>query len=602
MKIVDAFIFYNELDILYYRLSLLYDVVDHFILVEATRTFMGNPKPLYYKENEERFQKFRDKIVHIVVDDLNSNPDVNKKEQWMNEYHQRNCIDKGINVLSLDKDDIIVISDVDEIPKKNVITNMKYVKFYILALEQDFYYCNLTNICEDKWYASVIVKYEYYRINPKPSVYRNNPSLFDREKAYTSLNFIKDAGWHLSYFGDINMIKNKIKNYSHQENNIEKYIRDQDLLYRINNNMDLFDRSNVKFRYISLENNLNLPDNYDKYLKNLKPYKTVAFFVRQFSERGTEVAIYDYAHYNETLLGNKSLIIYLKYDSCQNLNIPIIKTSQKKFEKRFGRNMIEIDSISDMKYIIERYKIDFFYTLTHGGKDIYNFNNKSIWGGCKTIKHCNFNMWDKEGDYYLSVDESLNIKSNTNYPVIPHIIYLENVKEDMREELGIPKEALVFGRYGGFNEFNIEYVYEAIKRILDLRSDVYFLFMNTRVFYCHSNIIYLDKNLDTEYKAKFINTCDAMLHAREEGETFGLSIGEFSFMNKPVLTTPSQDNNAHINILGEQAIIYNNAFELMNILNNIKYIIRDKKFDKYKKYSPEYVMSLFNSIFQEKRS
>lgn len=66
MKIVDAFSFYNEIDILYYRLSVLYPVVDAFVLVEATRTFRGIDKPMFYLENQERFRKFQDKIIHAL--------------------------------------------------------------------------------------------------------------------------------------------------------------------------------------------------------------------------------------------------------------------------------------------------------------------------------------------------------------------------------------------------------------------------------------------------------------------------------------------------------------------------------------------------------
>ena len=70
MKIVDCFIFYNELDLLNYRLNVLNDVVDCFVLVEATRTFTGKQKPLHYAENKHLFEPFNHKIVHIVVDNF----------------------------------------------------------------------------------------------------------------------------------------------------------------------------------------------------------------------------------------------------------------------------------------------------------------------------------------------------------------------------------------------------------------------------------------------------------------------------------------------------------------------------------------------------
>ena len=69
-KKYDVFIFYNELDLLEIRLNILYNHVDFFIIVESNRTFTGKNKPLYYKENKDRFIKFHDKILYHVVDDL----------------------------------------------------------------------------------------------------------------------------------------------------------------------------------------------------------------------------------------------------------------------------------------------------------------------------------------------------------------------------------------------------------------------------------------------------------------------------------------------------------------------------------------------------
>ena len=70
MKIIDAFTFYNELDMLLYRLSVLDHVVDHFIIVEATKTHAGKDKPLFFEDNKQMFSRFLHKILHIVDDKL----------------------------------------------------------------------------------------------------------------------------------------------------------------------------------------------------------------------------------------------------------------------------------------------------------------------------------------------------------------------------------------------------------------------------------------------------------------------------------------------------------------------------------------------------
>jgi hypothetical protein len=179
-------------------------------------------------------------------------------------------------------------------------------------------------------------------------------------------------------------------------------------------------------------------------------------------------------------------------------------------------------------------------------------------------------------------------------------VELPNSNDDFRDELCIPKDAIVFGRYGGLHEFNINMVHNTIKDFVN-RDDTnsYFLFMNTNHFYEHPRIIYLDKNVDLLYKAKFINTCDAMIHARQIGESFGLSIAEFSQKNKPILTCKCGDLE-HIRILGEKAILYNSKEELLDKFQNMRAIIHSKNdWNAYSLYSPEYVMGLFQTIFSQ---
>ena len=117
--IIDCFPFFNELDILEIRLNILNDFVDKFILVEASNTQSKLDKPFYFEENKKRFDKFLDKIIHIKVTDY---PDQNG---WEMENYQRNCILKGLNNIELSTDDIIGISDVDEIWSPNCMDLVK---------------------------------------------------------------------------------------------------------------------------------------------------------------------------------------------------------------------------------------------------------------------------------------------------------------------------------------------------------------------------------------------------------------------------------------------------------------------------------------------
>ena len=307
------------------------------------------------------------------------------------------------------------------------------------------------------------------------------------------------------------------------------------------------------------------------------------------------MAIYDYAKYNEEILGNKSYIICFTENAQRQMGFPTVRHSYNKFDSRF--HIITINNIDEMSSVINKFNLQFFYTQTGGGNDIYKFNDKSIWGNCKTIKHCVFDTKCPESDYYISISECLNVTNQTNIPVIPYIVDpLPNTDDNFRNELKIPIDAVVFGRYGGESEFNIPFAHEAIKEYLNIDNKCYFVFMNTNPFYKHDRIIYLDKNVDLLYKSKFINTCDDMIHARAMGETFGLAIAEFSMKNKPIITCPCGDLE-HIKILGDKAIKYSSKEELLGIFQDIKNIANSKTdWNAYREYSAENIMKKFDAV------
>jgi beta-1,4-mannosyl-glycoprotein beta-1,4-N-acetylglucosaminyltransferase len=262
MKIIDCFIFYNEEDLLNYRLNILNDYVDYFILVESTMTFVGKKKELYYNKNKAFYEKFNDKIIHIVVDLPYDETiiNINNSDQWKNEFFQRNSIKNGIDKLNLDNEDIIIVSDLDEIPDyeilKKIINNQLTLTNQIMSLEQDFYYYNLNSKLELKWnLPKILTYYKYNELN----LTINDIRLFN-------CDIVKNAGWHLSYFGDTNFIKNKLENFSHQELNKEEFIDTSKINKRINDFIDIVDRNYVKINKISIIDNKNLPHEYNTYL------------------------------------------------------------------------------------------------------------------------------------------------------------------------------------------------------------------------------------------------------------------------------------------------------------------------------------------------
>jgi hypothetical protein len=323
--------------------------------------------------------------------------------------------------------------------------------------------------------------------------------------------------------------------------------------------------------------------------------KNIIFFVRHFTERGTETSIFNYAKYNEEILNNKSYIVAFTENKMRKLGWDRFgRLSYDKFKNRF--TIIEIDEIKDISNVIDELNIDYFYTQTGGDNDIYEFENKLIWKNCKTIKHCVFNTLVPESDFYISISNCINTNCGTTYPVLPYIIDLPKVDGDLRNELNIPKDAIVIGRYGGYDEFNISFVYQCIFNILQKKNNIYFLFMNTKPFGEHPRIIHLNPSTDLTYKSLFVNTCSAMIHARSMGETFGAAVGEFSLMNKPIITSSSGDNE-HILILKDKAIIYNSPDKLNYIFDNINSIIASRNdWNAYDDYNPYTIMKLFDEL------
>ena len=261
MKIVDCFIFYNELDLLTYRFNLLNNVVDYFVIVESTHTFVGKEKKLFFNENKHLFENFSNKIIHIIVDDFpykNDNVNIGNNDVWNNEFFQRNAISRGINCIDdLQQSDLIIISDLDEIPDPRTLDEIKKgnITVDINTLEMDLYYYNLNTRFQFKWSPCKIISYKKY----------NELKISCSDIRGTPCSAILNGGWHLSYFGDKYFIQNKIQNFSHQELNTCEYTDLEKIEKRMQNNGDLYNR-NYNIEKIKIEDNTYLPIDYSKYL------------------------------------------------------------------------------------------------------------------------------------------------------------------------------------------------------------------------------------------------------------------------------------------------------------------------------------------------
>ena len=258
MKIVDCFTFYNEFDLLTYRLNILNPIVDYFILVEARQTHVGKEKELLYEKNKEKYLEFQDKIIHIVVDLPHKIVDVSKDEQWVNERFQRNSIKDGLDKLNLLPEDLIIISDLDEVADPVTLEKMKTgtILVDIFSLEMQFHYYNLNTISPNPWTSAKIISFNKF----------NELSISCSDIRARNCHIIKNAGWHLSYFGDSHFIKNKIENFSHQEFNNDNYTDIDKISQRLSDGEDVYGRSYVTFNKVPISQNAYLPPDFRKYL------------------------------------------------------------------------------------------------------------------------------------------------------------------------------------------------------------------------------------------------------------------------------------------------------------------------------------------------
>ena len=279
-KIYECFNFFNELDILELRLNILYDVVDYFIIVESNLTHSGNPKPFYFEENKDRFSNFLDKIISYKIydnpEDFTKLPNTDDKElekiysfiktttrfnvenqqDYGRDFFQKESVRRAL--INCDDNDIIIISDADEIPNPYLLTKINKLDLenVIYSLNQPMYYFYLNVLKESEWCGS---KMGYYKNMKKYA--------FNEIRGDSSLStIILNAGWHFSFMGGEEMVKNKMLSYSARDmvdNNVLSKIKSN-----MENNIDPYFRCNLS--------KVEINSSYPEYiLNNLEKYKNM---------------------------------------------------------------------------------------------------------------------------------------------------------------------------------------------------------------------------------------------------------------------------------------------------------------------------------------
>lgn len=257
MKVIDTFCFFNELDLLEFRLKLLGDKVDKFVICESNLTHSGKPKSYILEENMARYDRWKDKIVYLPIEQSAENIVFDKVETytptdgaWVLENEQRNALSYANEFI--EDDDLVMISDLDEMPNPGAIDALinsaiptspdKVVSLTVLF---HCYYMNCQMHGRDRlWNATVACSGKAFK-STTPQYLRDNRNHFPR---------MPNAGWHFSYLGGIDKIKTKIEAFAHTEFNRPHIASEDHIISAVEEAKDILQRDNIWYEYVPVGN------------------------------------------------------------------------------------------------------------------------------------------------------------------------------------------------------------------------------------------------------------------------------------------------------------------------------------------------------------
>lgn len=312
--------------------------------------------------------------------------------------------------------------------------------------------------------------------------------------------------------------------------------------------------------------------------------KNIVFFNHHLDLRGTNTSMYNYAKYNEEILGNTSLIAsWVGADSWPS--------SYSKFKARFDTRLVTPETLDEY---LETVGADFFYHQRYG---VVEFIPKEV----PALIHAVFNTNSPHGHKYFYVSDwlaKLNGKPPTENSIPLIVDDFPPQQKSIRKQLGISDNQFLFGYHG--DKFDLPWVRAVVEDICRSHEDYVFVFMHSRQFHVGEkpkNLIYIDGTWNMQEKSDFIHSCDAMIDGCTIGETFGMSVAEFTICNKPVVTWGSPPDRAHLEYMGHKAFLYNSEEELRNIILTIRDLPRYAEYrDCYDACSPLNIMKRFKNI------
>lgn len=318
----------------------------------------------------------------------------------------------------------------------------------------------------------------------------------------------------------------------------------------------------------------------------------LGFHTKQLRERGTEVALFDYALGAKTLLGHE-VRIFVPAESPR-----IVPTVKDRFDRQFEVVLYEEPgSIScDALYVIKK---GTYSRVTNTIPELnHAFSDASQPHGHRFAAVSEWLARTSARRVRLPGDRVVTLPRFRKPDVVPHIVDLPEVGDDLRAAVGIPDDAVVFGRHGGDATFDIEFVHAAVGSALEQRKDIWFLLLNTDRFLAHERVVHLTPLQSRADVRRFVDSCDYMLHANQVGETFGLAVAEFAFAGAPVLTFLGSPQMGHLDLLaGELLLAYTGYEDVLGHLLTLGRRSAPVESRVAEEYSVERVMARFRDVF-----
>ncbi len=294
----------------------------------------------------------------------------------------------------------------------------------------------------------------------------------------------------------------------------------------------------------------------------------------------------EYARLNRSILGNDSIICLP--ENPDFFHSPILKKWQQEFRVIFYRNQHELGRR------LQEQGIQVIYLTKPGHYDGF------LVPGVRNCVHAQFLSDEFHGDSYAYLSPWMSrVMTGQENSYVPFFVPKLESGENLRSRLKISATARVFGRHGGWDTFNIPFVRAAVAEHARRHPEDHFVFLNTKPIpetERLANVHYLPATVDSLEKARFLATCDVMIHARDTGETFGLAVAEFAVLGKPVITYGGSRERAHLEMLGKAGEIYMDKSGLLQLLAN--QLVGQTPENQYSGWAdPQRVMKIFREKF-----